>query len=57
MAHGDVTYGVSKEEADEIVALRSEVLGEVYQSPARLARRREARKASKADDSATDSTP
>lgn len=47
MAHGDFTDPVSAEEAAEVLELMSEVLSEVYQSPARLERVREARKAKK----------
>ena len=43
MAHGDFVDDVSPAEAEEVVALMGEVLDEVYQSPARLARRRAAR--------------
>jgi len=49
MAHGDFAEPVTEEEATEIIALMDEVLNEVYQSPARLARVREAREAKKAD--------
>jgi hypothetical protein len=48
MAHGDFTDPVSEEEAAEVLELVSELLNEVYQSPARLDRVREARKAKKA---------
>lgn len=47
MAHGDFTEPVSKEDAEEIIALMSEVLDEVYQSPARLERVKQAREAKK----------
>jgi len=43
MAHGDFVEPVNKEEAEEVVALMSEVLDEVYQSPARLQKRKAAR--------------
>lgn len=43
MAHGDFADPVGQEEAEEILELMCEVLDEVYQSPARLARRKEAR--------------
>ena len=43
MAHGDFVEQVTKDEAEEVVALMAEILDEVYQSPARLKRRREAR--------------
>lgn len=43
MAHGDFADPVTREEAEEVVELMSEVLDEVYQSPARLQRRKEAR--------------
>ena len=45
MAHGDFADATTAEAATEIVALMSEVLNEVYQSPARLNRVREAREA------------
>ena len=45
MAHGDFTDPVTQEEAAEVVELMSEILDEVFQSPARLERVREARKA------------
>lgn len=45
MAHGDFTAPVQPEEADEILELMDEVLAEVFQSPARVARRQAARKA------------
>lgn len=50
MAHGDFADPVSEEEAAEVVELVSELLNEVYQSPARLDRVRAARKAKKASD-------
>jgi hypothetical protein len=43
MAHGDFIDAVTKEEAAEVIELMSEVLDEVYQSPARLRRVRVAR--------------
>ncbi|MCH1867063.1 DUF4145 domain-containing protein [Nocardioides sp. CFH 31398] len=45
MAHGDFTKPVTQEEAEEIVELMKEILDEVYQSPARLSKRRAARAA------------
>lgn len=48
MAHGDFVNPVTKEEAAEAVELMAEVLHEVFQSPARVARVREAREAKKA---------
>lgn len=45
MAHGDFIEPVAEGEAAEIITLMAEVLDEVYQSPARLARRKAARKA------------
>lgn len=48
MAHGDFADAITEEEATEIVELMAEVLNEVYQSPARLAKVREAREAKKA---------
>ena len=50
MAHGDFVDPVSREEAEEILELMAEVLDEVYQSPSRLARRRQARQAKQAAD-------
>jgi hypothetical protein len=47
MAHGDFTDPVTEEEADEVIELMCEILDEVYQSPARLQRVREARQAKK----------
>ncbi len=47
MAHGDFIDPVTQEEAEEIVALMTEVLDEVYQSPARLSRLQTARIAKK----------
>lgn len=43
MAHGDFIDPVSREEAEEVIELMAEVLDEVYQSPARLSRRKAAR--------------
>lgn len=42
MAHGDFVDPVTQQEAEEVLELMAEVLAEVYQSPARLARRRAA---------------
>jgi len=47
MAHGDFTDPVTREEAEEIAQLMSEVLDEVFQSPARVAKRQAARLAKK----------
>ncbi len=47
MAHGDFADPVTKEEAEEVIELMSEILDEVYQSPARLAQRKAARLAKK----------
>lgn len=47
MAHGDFADPTTEEEATEIIELMAEVLQEVYQSPARLAKLREAREAKK----------
>lgn len=49
MAHGDFVEPVTKEEAEEVLQLMVEVLDEVYQSPARLEKRKGARVAKKAD--------
>lgn len=43
VAHGDFVEPVTREEAEEVLVLMGEVLEEVFQSPARVARRREAR--------------
>ena len=48
MAHGDFTDPVTKNQATDMVELMSEVLQEVYQGPARVARIREDREAKKA---------
>jgi hypothetical protein len=45
MAHGDFIVPVTKEEAEETVGLMAEVLEEVFQSPARVARRQASRQA------------
>ncbi|MGY2876540.1 hypothetical protein ACVW00_003730 [Marmoricola sp. URHA0025 HA25] len=50
MAHGDFVAPVIREEAEEVIELMREVLDEVYQSPARLEKRRNARIAKKAAD-------
>lgn len=47
MAHGDFAATVTREEADEIIELMCEILDEVYQQPARLAKRKAARLAVK----------
>jgi hypothetical protein len=43
MAHGDFVQPTTKEEAEEVIELMAEILDEVYQSPARLEKRRSAR--------------
>ncbi len=43
MAHGDFVRGVSSEDADLVLTLMSEVLDDVYQSPARVKRAQDAR--------------
>lgn len=48
MAHGDFVDPVTEEEASEALALMAEVLNEVYQSPARVARVRTGRLAKNA---------
>lgn len=50
VAHGDFVEPVSEEEADEILTLMSEVLDEVFTSPARIAAVQAARLAKKAGD-------
>lgn len=52
MAHGDFVEPVAQEEAEEVVELMAEVLDEVYQSPARLLKRRAARLATAQDENA-----
>lgn len=47
MAHGDFVDPVTMEEAEEVIGLMAEVLDEVYQSPARLEKRKAAREAKK----------
>ena len=47
MAHGDFTDPTTSEEAAEIIELMDAILDEVYQSPAKLARRKAAREAKK----------
>jgi hypothetical protein len=47
MAHGDFVEPVSAEEADEILDLMAEVLHTVFEMPAQLLRRKEARLAKK----------
>lgn len=48
VAHGDFVDPVEQEEAEECLALMAEVLQEVFQSPARVARAKAAREAKKA---------
>lgn len=48
VAHGDFVDPIDKLEAEEILALMGEVLQEVFQSPARVARVRETREAKQA---------
>ncbi|MEU3649471.1 DUF4145 domain-containing protein [Lentzea sp. NPDC034063] len=43
MAHGDFVQPVTDEESEEILGLMGEILHEVFQSPARVARRQQAR--------------
>jgi hypothetical protein len=45
MAHGDFVAAVDETEAAETLELMSEILNEVYQSPAKIARRQAARQA------------
>lgn len=47
MAHGDFIDPITQEEAEEVIELMAEVLDEVYQSPARLSKRKAARLAKK----------
>lgn len=49
LAHGGFVQPVSEEEASEAVQLMEEVLNEVFQSPAKVARARAARLAKKSD--------
>ena len=53
MAHGDFTEPITRDEAAVIIDLMSEVLQEVYQGPARIARVRQAREAKKTTDQTT----
>jgi hypothetical protein len=48
MAHGDFVDSVSTEDSELVLTLMDEVLLEVFQSPARVKRRRDARMAGKA---------
>jgi Domain of unknown function (DUF4145) len=50
MAHGDFVEPVSTEEADEILELMAEVLHAVFEMPAQLLRRKEARLAKKSSE-------
>lgn len=43
MAHGDFVEPTSKEESEEVLELMSEILHEVFQSPAKVAARKQAR--------------
>src|SRR5665647_356781 len=52
MAHGDFVEPVSTEEADEILELMAEVLHAVFEMPAQLLRRKEARLAKKSGEPA-----
>lgn len=47
VAHGDFVDPIDEFEAEEALALMGEVLQEVFQSPARIVRAREAREAKK----------
>lgn len=49
MAHGDFVDPVTREEAEEVIELLAEILDEVYQSPARLQKRKLARLAKKTE--------
>ena len=49
MAHGDFVNAVTEEESEEILELMGEVLNEVFQSPAKIARRSEKRRATASD--------
>jgi len=51
MAHGDFIDPVTADEADLVLTLMSEILEEVYQSPARVTRAQAARAAKKANSS------
>ncbi|GAB3586334.1 DUF4145 domain-containing protein [Calidifontibacter terrae] len=50
MAHGDFTESVTPEEADEILEFMGEILHDVFQSPAKIARRRALREARAANE-------
>jgi hypothetical protein len=56
-AHGDFADPVPQADAELILTLMDEVLEEVYQSPARVARRREARLARTQSDVSAPSGP
>ncbi|MFE2751158.1 DUF4145 domain-containing protein [Actinosynnema sp. NPDC059335] len=45
MAHGDFVQPVTEEESEETLGLMAEILNEVFQSPARVERRKQARAA------------
>ncbi|WP_370934556.1 DUF4145 domain-containing protein [Amycolatopsis sp. cg13] len=57
MAHGDFVDPVEKEEAEETLGLMDEVLSEVFQSPARLERRKAARLEKKKNSSPNSADP
>lgn len=56
MAHGDFVEPVTVEESTEVLGLMSEVLVEVFQSPARVARRKAARLAKQQGDESAPTT-
>jgi hypothetical protein len=53
MAHGDFVEAVTAEDAEFVLTLMGELLEEVFQSPARVQRRREARQARDRQDAKT----
>lgn len=57
MAHGDFVAPVERVEAEEVLELMAELLHEVFQSPARVERRKQARLAKKAEVSGGKATP
>jgi hypothetical protein len=57
MAHGDFVDPTTEEESEEILVLMAEVLNEVYQAPARLEARKQARLAKQQAQSTTPPAP
>lgn len=57
MAHGDFIEPITPEEADEILEFMGEILHDVFQSPAKIERRRAAREARNQTANETRTTP